>query len=205
MGETGGVNDVVFRPIRDAAMARLARRAIDALLAPGGRRWVAAVLRATLPPAGPILDVGSGPVAVLRRADLVGVDRDAASAAAFRRDAPAAIADARALPFPDAAFAAAFAVGLLHHLDDAGVRRALAEMHRVVRPGGTLVVLDGVPPARPLRAPLAALVRAFDRGRLRPAADLQALLATAGAWTVRRQRYAWTGLEGLVAVATVGR
>jgi SAM-dependent methyltransferase len=205
MREPDGSNRAAAAPCWRSTRPRLARRAIDALLAPGGRRWAAAVLRATLPAAGPILDVGCGPLAVLGRADLVGVDRAAAAVRAFSRDAPAAVADARALPFADGTFAASLSVGLLHHLDDAGVRLALAEMERVVRPGGTLLVLDGVAPERPTRAPVAALIRALDRGRLRPAAELEALLAAAGPWTVRRQRYAWTGLEGLVAVRIIGR
>lgn len=48
-------------------------------------------------------------------------------------------ADALALPFPDATFDHAMAIGVLHHTPDCGF--ALREMARVTRPGGTLVVL----------------------------------------------------------------
>jgi ubiquinone/menaquinone biosynthesis C-methylase UbiE len=44
--------------------------------------------------------------------------------------------DARELPFADNAFDRAFAMLVLHFLPDAA--RAVAEMHRVVRPGGTV-------------------------------------------------------------------
>jgi SAM-dependent methyltransferase len=52
-------------------------------------------------------------------------------------------ADARALPFADDAFDRAFAMLVLHFLPDAA--RAVAEMRRVVRPGGTVAaaVWDG--------------------------------------------------------------
>ncbi len=45
-------------------------------------------------------------------------------------------ADARALPFPDASFDRAFSMLVLQFIPD--VDRAVAEMSRVVRPGGTV-------------------------------------------------------------------
>jgi len=48
------------------------------------------------------------------------------------------LGDALALPWPDASFDAAVCVRVLHHFEDP--RPLLAELGRVVRPGGTLVL-----------------------------------------------------------------
>jgi SAM-dependent methyltransferase len=45
--------------------------------------------------------------------------------------------DAEVLPFPDASFDLVLGHAVLHHIPD--LDRAFAEMHRVLRPGGTLV------------------------------------------------------------------
>ena len=48
------------------------------------------------------------------------------------------VADARELPYPDGSFDFAWAVNVLHHIEDAaGRRRALDEVVRVLRPGGS--------------------------------------------------------------------
>lgn len=52
-------------------------------------------------------------------------------------------ADMRALPFVDASFDVVLSHWVVHNLDDAGDRDlALAEMARVLRPGGTIVLAD---------------------------------------------------------------
>lgn len=53
------------------------------------------------------------------------------------------VGDARALPYPDASFDRAFSLLVLHFIPDA--RKAVEEMRRVVRPGGTIAaaVWDG--------------------------------------------------------------
>lgn len=48
--------------------------------------------------------------------------------------------DMRQLPFGDATFDAAVSVASIDHLDAAGVTRALGEAHRVLRPGGQLLL-----------------------------------------------------------------
>lgn len=68
-------------------------------------------------------------------------------------------ADALALPYPDAAFDAATVGFGARNFSD--LRRGLAEMRRVVRPGGRVVVLEITTPTRP---PLSWFYRVwFDR------------------------------------------
>ncbi len=56
-------------------------------------------------------------------------------------------ADALAIPFPDATFDAVFAIGVLHHVEERHSEyirrpRAVAELRRVLVPGGTLVYTE---------------------------------------------------------------
>ncbi|MEZ5289473.1 MAG: methyltransferase domain-containing protein [Vicinamibacterales bacterium] len=60
---------------------------------------------------------------------------------ARRQGVPVACGSAACLPFPDATFDFAFVVGVLHHLPTAAIQeQALAEIARVLKPGGHLVV-----------------------------------------------------------------
>jgi demethylmenaquinone methyltransferase/2-methoxy-6-polyprenyl-1,4-benzoquinol methylase len=85
--------------------------------------------------------------------EVVGVDFSEAMIALARRKAQARgaridlrVADALALPFPDDTFdAATVAFGIRNVAD---LDRGLAEMARVVRPGGRVVVLEITTPAR---------------------------------------------------------
>jgi arsenite methyltransferase len=101
-----------------------------------------------------ILDVGCGPGfyveelldAVAPDGAVVGVDGSpqmlAAAAARCGRQPNVAFhqGDATALPVDDASFDAALCVQVLEYVDDPTV--ALAQMHRVLRPGGRVVVWD---------------------------------------------------------------
>ncbi|MEW6352497.1 MAG: bifunctional demethylmenaquinone methyltransferase/2-methoxy-6-polyprenyl-1,4-benzoquinol methylase UbiE [Thermodesulfobacteriota bacterium] len=61
-------------------------------------------------------------------------------------------ADALALEFPDDSFDAAITAFCLRNITDR--RRAVEEIHRVVRPGGSLVILELTEPGGPLMKPL---------------------------------------------------
>ncbi|MEU9498814.1 methyltransferase domain-containing protein [Streptomyces sp. NPDC048196] len=83
-------------------------------------------------------------------AQIVAVDRSEESLAQARAhmaaQAPAAPvtwhhADLRQLPYSDASFDHAFTCFVLEHLQDPA--QALAELRRVLRPGGTLTVIEG--------------------------------------------------------------
>jgi SAM-dependent methyltransferase len=95
-----------------------------------------------------VLDVGCGTgsltFALLASADLagvVGIDATEPFVAAARaRNADPRVTfdlgDARALPYPDTSFDRAYSSLVLHFVPDAAL--AVAEMRRVVRPGGTV-------------------------------------------------------------------
>lgn len=125
-----------------------------------------------LPPGGRVLDVatGTGLVAaqLIRRGfEVTGVDQSAEMLAVARRRFGDTVelveASAQALPFADETFDHLTFTYLLRYIDDPGA--TLAELARVVRPGGTVASLEfGVP--RGLAHPL---WEAYIRGVL-PAA-----------------------------------
>jgi arsenite methyltransferase len=109
-----------------------------------------------LKPGERALDIGSGPgllacdLATVLGPDgaVVGVDpSESMRAISARRERAAGAApiefrtgDACALPFPDASFDVAVSTQVYEYVEDMGT--ALAEAHRVLRPGGRLLVLD---------------------------------------------------------------
>ena len=80
---------------------------------------------------------------------MTAVEIDAELAAALRRRlagraARGVTADATALPLPDDRFTAAACFTMLHHIPERELQdRALAEIARVLRPGGLLLGTDG--------------------------------------------------------------
>jgi ubiquinone/menaquinone biosynthesis C-methylase UbiE len=96
--------------------------------------------------------------------EVVGADVVPELLDAARRDAPENVAfvegDATALPFPSASFDLAATRRTLHHI--ARPELAVAELARVVRIGGTVLVEDQIAPIDPLAA--LALDR-FERAR----------------------------------------
>ncbi len=108
------------------------------------------------PPGARVLEAGCGvgaqTVTLAARSPgalFTAVDRDETSLAAAQRAVAAADhgnvtflrADLRALPFADAAFDHAFACFVLEHVP--GPTELLRELSRVIRPGGTLTVVEG--------------------------------------------------------------
>ncbi len=79
------------------------------------------------------------------------VDLSNNSAAAFLANAEAAgvadrvsvdTGDARALPYPDSSFDVIGSMTAIHNIPDAGRAAAVAEMWRVLRPGGQILIFD---------------------------------------------------------------
>lgn len=90
-------------------------------------------------PDGRIVDVGCGVghgTRFLHPRESVGVDIDPQVLAG--QDRPTVVADMRALPFPAGSFDGAISVHAIEHVPDP--ERAIAELHRVLRPGGVACV-----------------------------------------------------------------
>jgi SAM-dependent methyltransferase len=89
----------------------------------------------------PMLEVGAGSGVDAAALGSFGCDRSLAmNQAARARGVAACAADAHALPFADNTFAAVRADRVIQHV--AGPETAIAEMRRVCRPGGRVVVCD---------------------------------------------------------------
>jgi ubiquinone/menaquinone biosynthesis C-methylase UbiE len=128
-----------------------------------------------LQPNDRFLDVGCGTGAAVRAAApvverAVGVDivpamimRAKALAAELPR-AEFVVGDSEKLPFPGAAFTALLCTASFHHYPDP--ERALAEMARVLTPGGKLVIADGTADLRIARL-VDRLLRLLDRSHVR--------------------------------------
>ena len=98
-----------------------------------------------------VLEVGAGIGTDARRIIAAGarytginVDRGSAEATAqalrvFSLPGTSLECDARALPFPDGSFDVVYSFGVLQHIPE--VKRAVAEIHRVLKPGGELLVM----------------------------------------------------------------
>jgi demethylmenaquinone methyltransferase/2-methoxy-6-polyprenyl-1,4-benzoquinol methylase len=116
-----------------------------------------------------VLDVGTGPGTLARAVrEVVGrsgsvtaIDPSAAMLREARRGGirAASCAVAEALPFPDGRFDAVTMGYALRHVGD--LVAAFREFHRVLRPGGVLLVLEQTPPATPVAR---TLFRAYMRG-----------------------------------------
>src|SRR5436190_4845360 len=106
-------------------------------------RWVP-------PAAASVLDVGCNVgefLATLARdrpsLRLAGCDVNASAVEAARRDVPTAdlrVAEADALPFPDASFDCVTCIEVLEHVPPARWTAAVQEMRRVLVPGGRLIL-----------------------------------------------------------------
>jgi ubiquinone/menaquinone biosynthesis methyltransferase len=152
---------------------------LNRLLSAGiDRRWRArAVREAVRAPAGPVLDLCAGTMdltgmlSAARPNDrLVAVDFSSAMLDAGRhkaRRAEVVVADATALPFADATFAAVVCGFGMRNLADPG--KGVREVLRVLRPGGVFVTLE-------LFRPTLLATRAFHR------LYASVVLPTVGGW-----------------------
>ncbi len=115
----------------------------------------ALVAQAELAPGLRVLEIGCGTGNVTTRvkraepyADVVGTDPDPRALARAQRKARGMTgirferAFAQELPFADGEFDRVLSSMMLHHLDDDVKAVAAAEIHRVLRPGGTLHIVD---------------------------------------------------------------
>lgn len=144
-----------------------------------------------------VLDVGCGTgtlaIAAARRVGPVGavygIDASPEMLARARRKAAKAgveavfrNAPAQALPFPDAKFDAVLSTVMLHHLPRKDREQCTAEMRRVLKPGGSVLVVEFALAASERKGLLARFHR---HGRVK-LEEIVALLKAAGLEVVER-------------------
>ncbi|MDQ8172170.1 MAG: class I SAM-dependent methyltransferase [Gemmatimonadota bacterium] len=202
---------------------RAVQREYDALAGRYDQRWAGyvaastalAAARVSLAPAQRLLDVGCGTGVLLERlrahdpdAQYVGVDATpgmlARAHARLGSDVLLIEASGEALPLPDQSVHAVVSTSALHYMADAP--RALREMHRVLAPGGTLVLVDWCADFVAMRA-LDLVLRVVDRAheRTRTTAQVRGLAAGANFEHIHVSRHAidrFWGLFVLTARAT---
>ncbi|MGQ9733631.1 MAG: class I SAM-dependent methyltransferase [Candidatus Bipolaricaulia bacterium] len=159
--------------------------------------WLAVLIRwGRLSPGMRILDIGCGtgrltiPLQQLTGAEVFGLDLSREMLDQAKRKAGAealhwVLGDAQALPFPGKSFDFAFMCLVLHHLEDKA--RALAEMARVLVPGGRgliWTVSHQQIAAHPLNEFFPSLAE-LDLKRFPPIATIKALMEAAGFATIQ--------------------
>ncbi|KAB8144678.1 class I SAM-dependent methyltransferase [Chloroflexia bacterium SDU3-3] len=107
--------------------------------------------------------------------------------AASNRSGSFAVGNGAALPLQDASFDAALVVGVFHHLPDAVVRGAVAELHRVLKPGGILLAMEDIAPRDAWNLAGHAMHWLDRGGYIRSDADYRALM---GPHFATRREYA---------------
>lgn len=173
---------------------------IESVLAFGSGPWYRrqALRRAGLGPGQRVLDVGFGTGLVAREAlaligptgSLVGVDPSPGMlAASGLRDVDLREGRAESLPVGDADVDFVSMGYALRHVGD--LRAAFAEFHRVLRPGGRVLVLEITRPARPWAS---ALLKGYMRGVV----PLIARVVSRGRQTPELWRYYWDTIEACV-------
>ena len=150
--------------------------------------------RTELRPGLRILDIGcgTGTLATMVKlqqpqVDVVGLDPDPKALQRAKRKAEHAgaavdfvLGFADAIPFPDASFDRVMSSFMLHHLTLDGKRAALADVARVLKPGGTLHVVDFVSAGDRPRGVFARMLHADDHLTDSGAGRTVALLERAG-------------------------
>jgi ubiquinone/menaquinone biosynthesis C-methylase UbiE len=130
----------------------------------GGARARKALLdQAAIQPGHRVLDIGCGTGALITLVkrlhsdvDVVGLDPDPKALARARRKAERSAVTIQLdqgysdeLPYPDASFDRVFSSFMLHHLQAGEKEKTLREVRRVLKPGGSLHLLDfGGPESR---------------------------------------------------------
>lgn len=196
----------------DAFMANMASAYLRQT--PWTRLRLAAVRDLLEPRAGEkILDLGSAGGATTHflstfGAEVVGVDAAPRAVEVATRLFPSLtflVADAAELPFEDATFDKAVAADLVEHMDDASFGRMLAQVARVLVPGGTLSIYtpNVRHPIERLKERDLVLARNETHIGLRDAAELAGALRSAG-FTVDRDEWRPSFFPGLRVVERIG-
>jgi len=151
-------------------------------------------------PAGRLLDIGCGTGELVGRLawrgwNVIGLDlcETMLHRARFKLNGNASrvrltVGDSEQLPFGDGVFDAVTCANSFHHYPHQ--EAVVAEMHRVLRPGGRLLVLDGWPDQFVGRIVYDLIITHFEGGAVwhRESHHMRAMLEQAGFHGVRQRR-----------------
>lgn len=189
------------RELFDATAADYER--VERLLALGTGAWYRrqALRRAGLAAGMQVIDVGTGTGLLAREAlalcggALIGVDPSPGMMAQAKLPGATLLQGcAEALPCADATADFVCMGYALRHLSDLDL--ALAQFHRVLRPGGRLLMLEITPPG-------GRLARLALKGYMRALVPAAARLVTRHADTATLWRYYWDTIEACIPAAQV--
>lgn len=129
------------------------------------------IIRATFDLTNPrrVLDIGCGTgefSGLFKNHDYTGIDisvRYIQFASRYRRCGKFMVMDATTLAFGAEHFDCILIMAILHHLSDGDVALVLSEARRVLKPGGTLLILEDAK-IDPLRNWFVRLTQRFDKG-----------------------------------------
>lgn len=182
-------------------------RTVQFVFAPGMDRIVTGLFSRTfaqIPTPVTILDVGCGPSSWLWKLGMkpVGLDLCHAYTKKFRDAGNLSVtASAATLPFAADSFDLVFSYGLLHHLPEEMARQAIAEIIRVTRARGHVVVFDPVLPKANWRRPLAWAICKLDRGGfIRSQEAYESCLLDTAKWKTCRFTHSYLGTEGVLSL-----
>jgi ubiquinone/menaquinone biosynthesis C-methylase UbiE len=156
-----------------------------------------------LEPGKRTLDLGCGPGAfsdMFEAHDYVGADlnRRYIEHARDHRKGTFVVADARKVDLPDDRFDQVLIFGLLHHLTDEAVRSVLAEVRRMLVPGGRALIIEDIPAQSRLNL-IGHLLHAIENGdHIRPANEFRKLYEEAG--TIEKDEILRSGICDYYAV-----
>lgn len=186
-------------------------KAAQAVLAPGMKQIVTERLReatADIPTSAFILDVGCGPRSWLSYLGRQPVGLDLCHPYTVKYRAAGGIcvtASASQIPFAAESFDAVVSVSLLHHLPEEVARDTVAEMVRVTRRGGKVVVFDPVLPKSAITRPLPYALCKLDRGaHIRKEDTQRSRILAPFDWDVHRITHSYIGTEGVICTLRKG-
>jgi ubiquinone/menaquinone biosynthesis C-methylase UbiE len=151
------------------------------------------VIKALAPSVGDrILDIGAGKGDVAagvleasKGAEIYAIDPNEGRVAFMKKNRPnlrSSVARAEGLPFPDSHFDKAYTTMALHHYAD--LSKALQEIARVLKPGGTFVVLELDPHSAKGRLSEFSGKVLGEHMNLMPQEDLEARIRQAEKFTI---------------------
>jgi SAM-dependent methyltransferase len=187
----------------------LVYRVSQAVLAPGMDRIVTGRLSrifAQIPNASRVLDVGCGPSSWLWKLGMqpIGLDLCHAYTTRFQSNGGRAVtASCTNIPFPEDTFDVVFSYALLHHLPEPMAQQTVAEILRVTRPNGKVILFDPVVPKIAALRPLAWALCKLDRGRfIRPQHEYETQVLGGSDWKIERFMHSYLGTEGVLSLGT---